>query len=150
MRRVLVTIALSLFMTRPLIPTDVCEVYKAIERQRFIEEEGLVRIKISCYIAPAGARTADGSVPVEGYCSGNKEHLGQDLILYDKNLIPVGRYEIRDVGGHKLLRNGEAIDFYRDSLERCYSFVADHGSYAYIKYVERGEEVDGITSNTGE
>jgi hypothetical protein len=121
------------------------QLHEVIQRQKIIEEEGLVRIKISCYIAGPGAHTADGSIPIEGYCSGNKEHLGQDLILYDEDLIPVGRYEIRDVGGHPMLRNGTAIDFYRDSLERCYEFVADHGSYAYIKYVERGEKVDGIT-----
>lgn len=115
------------------------ELHEALEEQRFIEDEGLIRIKVSCYIASPGAHTADGSIPIEGYCSGNKEHLGQDLILYDENLIPVGRYEVRDIGGHHLLKSGEAIDFYRDSLARCYEFLEEHGSYAYIKYIDRTE-----------
>ena len=126
-------------------PIEPCEVYQAQQRYELIENEGLVRIKISCYIAPQGAHTADGSVPIEGYCSGNKEHIGQDLILYDNDLNPVGRYEIRDVGGHPLLMNGGAIDFYRDSLSRCYDFVAEHGTYAYIKYVDRNEGKDEET-----
>lgn len=113
-----------------------------IAEQKFIEENNLIRIKISCYIASPGAHTADGSIPIEGYCSGNKEHLGQDLILYDEDLVAVGRYEIRDVGGHPMLRNGTAIDFYRDSLSRCYEFVATHGSYAYIQYIDRNEGKD--------
>ena len=118
------------------------ELIDTLTEQRFIEENNLVRIKISCYIASPGAHTADGSVPIEGYCSGNKEHMGQDLILYDEDLVAVGRYEIRDVGGHALLRSGKAIDFYRDNLSRCYKFVAEHGSYAYIQYIDRSEGKD--------
>ena len=134
---------LALMCAVSIIPNF--QLLKVLEEQRFIEEEGLIRIKVSCYIASPGAHTADGSVPIEGYCSGNVEHMGQDLILYDDNLIPVGRYEIRDIGGHHLLRSGEAIDFYRDSLERCYEFIGEHGSYAYIKYVDRNEGTDGET-----
>jgi hypothetical protein len=128
---------LALMCAVSLIPNF--QLLKVLEEQRFIEEEGLIRIKVSCYTASPGAHTADGSIPIEGYCSGNVEHMGQDLILYDDDLIPVGRYEIRDIGGHHLLQSGEAIDFYRDSLSRCYEFLENHGSYAYIKYVDRTE-----------
>lgn len=112
---------------------------EVVAQQKYIEENGLVRIRVSCYIAPANARTADGSLCKEGYCAGNSETIGKDLILYDNDLIPVGRYEIRDVGGHPMLQNGTAIDFYRDSLDRCYEFIGTHGDYAYIKYVPREE-----------
>lgn len=112
---------------------------KTAEEVKFIQEHNLVRVKVSCYTASPDAHTADGSVVREGICAGNKDTIGKDLILYDENLIAIGRYEIRDVGGHSMLRNGTAIDFYRDSLERCYEFVAEHGSYVYIEYIDRSE-----------
>ena len=115
------------------------QLLETIQEQKIIQEKGLVRVKVSCYIAPSDAHTADGSIVREGICAGNKDTIGKDLILYDENLNAVGRYEIRDVGGHHLLKSGEAIDFYRDSLERCYEFVAEHGSYVYIEYIDRSE-----------
>lgn len=115
------------------------QLLETIQEQKIIQEKGLVRVKVSCYTASPDAHTADGSIVREGICAGNKDTIGKDLILYDKNLIAVGRYEIRDVGGHHLLKSGEAIDFYRDSLERCYEFVAEHGSYVYIEYIDRSE-----------
>lgn len=141
MRRVLVTIALSLFMTRPLIPTDVCEVYKAQQRYSFIEENNLVRVKVSCYYAEPGAKTADGSIPVEGMVSSNRQHLGMDMVLYTDDLIPEARFQCTDIGGHKMLQDGTAVDFYRSDYSRCVSFVKDHSPYVWVQWVEREEEV---------
>ncbi|MBP5608358.1 MAG: hypothetical protein J6X66_08855 [Lachnospiraceae bacterium] len=121
----------------PLKPN--LQLIETLKEQKFIEENGLVRVKVSCYVAPENARTADGSLCKEGYCAGNSQTIGKDLILFDDDLVAVGRYQIRDVGGHELLQSGKAIDFYRDSLPRCYEFVENHGSYVWIKYVDRDE-----------
>ena len=123
-----------------IVPPQInLDVYEAICDQRFIEEEELVRVKLSCYVA-TGNKTADGSVPYEGVISCNKSHLGQDAIMYDENFIPVARFQCRDIGGHKLLREGKAIDVFRDSLERCYSFKAQYPEFVYIKWIDRSYE----------
>ncbi len=114
---------------------------KTLEEQRFIEENNLVRVKVSCYYAEPGARTADGSVPIEGMVSSNTEHLGMDMVLYTDDLMPEARFQCTDVGGHALLRNGKAVDFYRDNYERCVSFVKSHSEYVWVKWIQREEEV---------
>ena len=122
------------------------KVYEAIEQERFIEEEELVKVKVSCYLA-TGNKTADGSVPHEGIISCNKEHLGQDCIVYNEEFLPIARFECRDIGGHKLLREGKAIDIYRDSLERAQELVKEYGPYIYIKWVPR--DFDGCVNVPG-
>ena len=130
-------ILIALMMITPL-QTNF-DVYEAACEQRFIEEEGIERVKLSCYLA-TGNRTADGTVPYEGIISCNKKHLGQDAIMYDENFTPVARFQCRDIGGHKLLREGRAIDVFRDSYERAVEFKKTYGEYAYIKWVDRDFE----------
>lgn len=113
------------------------QLLEAIRQQKIIEEEGLEQVYLSCYL-PTGNKTADGTVPYEGICSCNYEHLGQDCIMYDaKTLTPVARWECRDVGGNSLLKQGKAIDVYRDSMERALQLREEYGYYVYIKWVDR-------------
>ena len=131
------TIALLISIVPPLL--EPCQVWQALKRYDFIEEHNLKRVKVSCYTAPEGAHTADGSVPIEGMVSSNREHMGMDMILYTDELMPEARFQCNDIGGHHMLVNGTAVDFYRADLNRCYEFVGTHSDYVWVEWVERGE-----------
>lgn len=103
--------------------------------------EGLKLVRMTCYIADAGAHTADGSVPFEGVCAGAPWRIGQDCILYDVNTLePYARLECRDTGSHYLLQSDRGIDVYRYSLDRAWQWVGMHGDYCYVLWVERETE----------
>ena len=139
---------MAITITLPPIepPIEPCEVYQAQQRYSFIEENGLVRVKVSCYYAEPGAKTADGSIPVEGMVSSNRQHLGMDMVLYTDDLIPEARFQCTDIGGHKMLQDGTAVDFYRSDYSRCVSFVKDHSPYVWVKWGEREEAEDETVS----
>ena len=118
------------------------ELHEVLEEQRVIEEEGLERVYLSCYL-PTGNKTADGTVPYEGVVSSNKEHLGMDCVVYDENLIPVMRLECRDIGGNKLLREGKAIDIFRTDMNRAKQLKAEYGDFVYVKWIPRETVIDG-------
>lgn len=117
---------------------------KTAEEVKFIQEEGLEYVYLSCYL-PTGNKTADGTVPYEGVVSSNKEHLGMDVIVYDENLVPVMRLECRDIGGNKLLREGKAIDIFRNDMNRAIELKKTYGDHVYIKWVSREEGKDEET-----
>lgn len=117
---------------------------KTAEEVKFIQEEGLEYVYLSCYL-PTGNKTADGTVPYEGVVSSNKEHLGMDVIVYDENLVPVMRLECRDIGGNKLLREGKAIDVFRTDMSRAIELKKTYGDHVYIKWVSREEGKDEET-----
>lgn len=114
------------------------ELRNAMEEQAYIESEGLERVRLSCYL-PTGNRTADGSIPYEGICASNREHMGQTCIMYDKDLQEVARWECRDIGGNQLLREGKAIDVYRDTMDGAKEMIATYGDYVYVKWMEDEE-----------
>ena len=115
------------------------------EEVRFIQEEGLEYVYLSCYL-PTGNRTADGTIPYEGICSCNIEHLGQDCIMYDATtLTPVARWECRDIGGNSLLKQGKAIDVFRTDMNRAIELKKTYGDHVYIKWVSREEGKDEET-----
>ena len=118
------------------------ELHETLEEQKFISDNDLVKVKVSCYYAEPGARTANGSIPVEGMVSSNSEHLGMDMLLFDENLNVEARFYCTDIGGHAMLRNGTAVDFYRDDLNRCWQFVGDHKAYVYVKWIPHDSEYE--------
>lgn len=138
MRRVLVTVITLLSMYHA--PTDICDVAKAIKRDEFIEENHLVRVRLSCYLA-TGSCCADGTWPVEGVCASNTEHLGEDVIVYNDELIPCMRLQVRDIGGNELLRQGKAIDIYRDSMDRAWQLVDEYGTDIWIQWIPRNSDI---------
>lgn len=133
--------ALLLSVTHPTAPIEPCEVWQAVQRYDFIEEHHLKRVYLSCYLA-TGNNCADGTKPVEGVVSSNKEHLGMDCIVYDSDLVAVMRLECRDIGGHKMLREGTAIDIYRDSMSRALQLREEYGLYVWVEWIPREEGTD--------
>jgi hypothetical protein len=134
-------IALLLSVTHPTAPIEPCTVWQAVQRYDFIEEHHLKRVYLSCYLA-TGNNCADGTTPREGVVSSNKEHLGMDCIVYDDDLVAVMRLECRDIGGHKMLREGTAIDIYRDSMKRALQLREEYGLYVWIEWIPREEGTD--------
>jgi hypothetical protein len=139
MKAILLAILLS--VTHPTAPIEPCTVWQAVQRYDFIEEHHLKRVYLSCYLA-TGNNCADGTLPREGVVSSNKEHLGMDCIVYDNDLTAVMRLECRDIGGHKMLREGTAIDVYRDSLARAYELRDEYGLYVWVEWIPREEGTD--------
>lgn len=131
-------ILIALMCIVPLKPN--IELLDALEGQRFITENNLVRVRLSCYLS-TGSRCADGSWPVEGVCASNKAHLGEDVIVYNDDLIPSMRLQVRDIGGNSLLQQGKAIDIYRDSMERAWELVGEYGEYIWIQWIPRDSDI---------
>ncbi|MBR5421040.1 MAG: hypothetical protein IK115_07845 [Lachnospiraceae bacterium] len=105
------------------------------EKLRFIEEHGLIWVRLSCYL-PTGNCTADGTIPYEGICAANWEHMGQKCIMYDKDLNVVAVWECHDVGSNPLLMSGQAIDVFRNDMDRAWELIGLYGDHVYIKWVE--------------
>lgn len=101
--------------------------------------EDLQKVRCTCYL-PTGNKTADGTIPYEGICASNRDHLGDVAVLYSVDGEFIGFFECRDIGGHQKLRNGTAIDIYRDSIDRAWEWVGEWGDYVYVYWIE---EVDG-------
>lgn len=97
--------------------------------------DDLQKVRCTCYL-PTGNHTADGTVPYEGICASNRDHLGDVAVLYSTKGEFIGFFECRDVGGHRKLRNGTAIDIYRDSMDRAWEWVGEWGDYCYVYWIE--------------
>lgn len=134
-------IALLLSVIHPTAPIEPCEVWTAVQRYDFIEEHHLKRVYLSCYLA-TGNNCADGTAPREGVVSSSRENLGKDCIVYNDDLVAVMRLECRDIGGHEKLRNGTAIDVYRDSMARALQLREEYGLYVWVEWVPREEGSD--------
>lgn len=97
--------------------------------------DDLQKVRCTCYL-PTGNKTADGTVPYEGIIASNRDHLGDVAVLYSVDGEFIGFFECRDIGGHRKLRNGTAIDVYRDNMDRAWEWVGEWGDYVYIYWIE--------------
>ena len=120
------------------------QLIEAITEQKYIEENNLEYVYLSCYL-PTGFNCADGTPPYEGVVSSNREHLGMDCIVYNKDLIPVMRLECRDIGGHPKLQNGTAIDVFRLDMDRAIALREELSDHVYVKWIDRSEGKDEET-----
>ena len=97
--------------------------------------DDLQKVRCTCYL-PTGNKTADGTIPYEGICASNRDHLGDVAVLYSVDGEFIGFFECRDIGGHRKLRNGTAIDVYRDNMDRAWEWVGEWGDYVYIYWID--------------
>lgn len=101
----------------------------------FGEDVEMQKVRCTCYL-PTGNKTYDGTVPYEGIIASNKEHLGDMCMIFDMDGNFIALMEARDIGGHKKLRNGTAIDVYRDNMDRAKEWVRTYGDYVQIIWLE--------------
>lgn len=92
-------------------------------------------VKISCYL-PTGNKTYSGQVPYVGGCAVNKEHLGQVAMLFDADMRFLGYWEVNDIGGNSLLRQGKAVDIFQETMEDARAFISENGDHGYVVWLE--------------
>lgn len=92
-------------------------------------------VKISCYL-PTGNKTYSGQVPYVGGCAVNKEHLGQTAMLFDAEYRFLGFWEVNDIGGNSLLRQGKAVDIFQETMEDARAFISENGDHGYVVWLE--------------
>lgn len=92
-------------------------------------------MRCTCYL-PTGNKTADGTEPYEGIIASNRDHLGDMALLYTMDGEYIGMYECRDIGGGRMLRNGTAIDVYRDNMDRVREWIHTYGDYVQVIWIE--------------
>ncbi len=97
--------------------------------------DDLQKVRCTCYL-PTGNKTADGTVPYEGICASNRDHLGDVAVLYSVDGEFIGFFECRDIGGNRKLRNGTAIDIFRNDMDRAWDWIGEWGDYVYIYWIE--------------
>jgi len=92
------------------------------------------KIRCTCYL-PTGNRTYDGTEPYEGIVAANKEHLGDMALLWTIEGEWIGLFECRDIGGGKMLKNGMAIDIFRDDMDSVKEWIQMYGDYVQIIWI---------------
>lgn len=97
------------------------------------EEEPQV-MRCTCYL-PTGYRCYDGHPTVKGVISSNTDHVGQTAILYTLEDELIGVFECHDIGGNVMLRNGTAIDVYRDTMSEALEWVGNYGDYVKVRWI---------------
>lgn len=97
--------------------------------------DGCEVMRCTCYL-PTGNKTADGTIPYEGICASNMEHLGMVAVVYTLDMVGIGYFECRDTGSHEELKNGTRIDIYRETNQGVADWIAEYGDYVIVQWVE--------------
>lgn len=117
-----------------MIHTVIAAVYMTAV-SLFGQEIEMQKVRCTCYL-PTGHCTADGTMPYEGIIASNRQHLGDMCMIFDLDGNFIALMESRDCGGNRKLRNGTAIDVYRDNMERAKEWIATYGDYVQIVWVK--------------
>ena len=97
--------------------------------------DGCQIMRCTCYL-PTGNKTADGTIPYEGICASNREHLGQVAVVYTMDMEFVGFYEARDTGSHEDLQNGTRIDIFRETEAGIRDWQQTVGDWVIVQWVK--------------
>ena len=92
-------------------------------------------VRCTCYL-PTGHCTADGTIPYEGIIASNRDHLGDMALLFTMDGEYIGMFESRDCGGNRKLRNGSAIDVFRNDMAGAKEWIRTYGDYVQIIWIE--------------
>ena len=93
-------------------------------------------IRTTVYFAKEGAKTATGKEARYGIVAYDPAYFGKTCILYTEDMRYIGIFECEDTGGHRV-RTGQVLDVYTGTtLESCYDWVEEYGTYCYMQWVE--------------
>ena len=118
-----------------LIPMIITALSLKADAKEIKIPDGCEVVRCTCYL-PTGQKTADGTIPYEGICASNREHLGMVAVVYDLDLKIVGFYECRDTGSHEDLQNGSRINIYRNDMNDVREWQSTVGDYVIVQWVE--------------
>ena len=96
--------------------------------------DGCQIMRCTCY-TPTGNKTADGTIPFEGICASNREHLGQVAVVWTRDMEFVGYFECRDTGSHEGLVNGTRIDIFRETEKGVREWQQTVGDWVIVQWV---------------
>lgn len=116
-----------------IIAKAIAAVLAAIVTVAPVQQESQ-KIRCTCYL-PTGNRTYDGTVPYEGIVASNKEHLGDMALLWTMDGEWIGIFECRDIGGGRMLKNGTAIDIFRNDMDSAKEWIGTYGDYVQIIWI---------------
>jgi 3D (Asp-Asp-Asp) domain-containing protein len=128
-RRFLITMIMASMV--PVHVTPGIEYFDLLTKE--YEEEAQV-MRCTCYL-PTGYSCYDGHPTVKGVISSNTDHVGQTAILYTLEDELIGVFECHDIGGNVMLRNGTAIDVYRDTMSEALEWVGTYGDYVKVRWI---------------
>lgn len=94
-----------------------------------------VRMRVTCYL-PTGNPTASGVMPYEGICAARRCDLGKVAVLYTEDMEYIGTFEVKDTGGAEWLKNGTAIDIYRENMNGVNDWVERFGDFCYVQLID--------------
>lgn len=101
-----------------------------------IQEPTLMRVT---YYTATGNHTASGVYPEYGMCAMNRENLGRYAVVYTQEMELIDVFEITDIGGHHMLRNGTAIDIFVEDIQQGRNFTSEYGDYLLVEIVDYKE-----------
>lgn len=82
----------------------------------------------------------NGEYPYEGVCATKTDWIGGICELFEKmpdgTLKRIGKYEIKDTGGHEKIKNGTCVDIYMSSEKECF----EYGRKNVIAYIYQKEK----------
>ena len=104
------------------------------DAKEIVIPDGCEVVRCTCYL-PTGNRTADGTIPYEGICASNREHLGMVAVVWTQDGEFCGYFECRDTGSHEELKNGTRIDIFRNDMDGVREWQNTVGDWVIVQWV---------------
>lgn len=115
----------------PLAPYEEPTSDDAIEESKVPE-----RVKMRCTVYTGGGITKSGKKVREGYIASNNSNLGRVALLYTEDGEFIGAFECEDTGSAHWLKDGTAIDVYRESKSGCKDWISTYGDYVLVQWID--------------
>ena len=115
----------------PLAPYEEPTSEDAIEESKVPE-----RVKMRCTVYTGGGITKSGKKVREGYIASNNSNLGRVALLYTEDGEFIGAFECEDTGSAYWLKDGTAIDVYRESKSGCRDWISTYGDYVLVQWID--------------
>lgn len=94
------------------------------------------RVKMRCTVYTGGGITKSGKKVREGFIASNNSNLGRVALLYTEDGKFIGAFECEDTGSAHWLKDGTAIDVYRESKSGCRDWIATYGDYVLVQWID--------------
>lgn len=94
------------------------------------------RTKMRCTVYTGGGITKSGKKVREGYIASNNSNLGRVALLYTEDGEFIGAFECEDTGSAHWLKDGTAIDVYRESKSGCRDWISTYGDYVLVQWID--------------
>lgn len=94
------------------------------------------RVKMRCTVYTGGGITKSGKKVREGYIASNNSNLGRVALLYTEDGEFIGAFECEDTGSAHWLKDGTAIDVYRESKSGCRDWISTYGDYVLVQWID--------------